>query len=47
MQGLDLVPAFLPSLIDVDTEGDLRRWLQAHGAGESRLVTYLRRHLDR
>ena len=28
MQALDLVPAVLPQLIDVDLEGDLRRWLE-------------------
>ncbi|MDX1664459.1 MAG: TIGR04282 family arsenosugar biosynthesis glycosyltransferase [Candidatus Promineifilaceae bacterium] len=28
MRALDLVPAVLPQLIDVDLEGDLRRWLE-------------------
>lgn len=29
MRELDLVPAFLPVLVDVDTVGDLRRWVAA------------------
>lgn len=28
MRDLDLVPAFLPALVDVDTVGDLRRWVE-------------------
>ena len=28
MRDLDLVPAFLPVLVDVDTVGDLRRWIE-------------------
>lgn len=46
MEALDLVPAFLPALIDVDTEGDMRRWLQGREpAAEEALERYLRRHL--
>ena len=47
MQGLDLVPAFLPSLIDVDTEGDLRRWLRTREPRAAQpLVQYLHSRLD-
>lgn len=47
IQGLELVPAFLPPLIDVDNEGDLRRWLESRDPGqEERLERYLRRQLD-
>lgn len=46
MQELDLVPTFLPPLIDVDNEGDLRRWLESREAQqEQRLERYLRRQL--
>lgn len=30
MRDLELVPAFLPVLIDVDTAGDLRRWVEGN-----------------
>ena len=31
MRDLDLVPAFLPVLVDVDNVGDLQRWLESRG----------------
>lgn len=46
MEALELVPAFLPALIDIDTEGDARRWLRSRERQSGqRLEQYLRRQL--
>lgn len=46
MEVLELVPAFLPALIDIDTEGDARRWLRSRKPQSGRrLEQYLRRQL--
>ena len=46
MRSLDLVPAFLPVLIDVDTGGDLRRWVEERESVErDALLRYARRAL--
>lgn len=41
MTGLDLVPAFLPRLIDIDVEGDLWRWLDGAPVARNPLARYL------
>jgi rSAM/selenodomain-associated transferase 1 len=43
MQLLELTPAFLPRLIDVDTAGDLRRWLARQEGRQDELARDLRR----
>ena len=46
MRDLALTPAFLPTLIDIDTGGDLRRWLQSRPAGEADELVQLARQIS-
>ena len=47
MRSLDLVPAFMPELVDVDTGGDLQRWLEGRESAErDALLDYARRALE-